>query len=248
MPEAISAYDKDCMIWMMESEIEFDTIHRDTVAYCDALRTLSFCEDGEDSEEDTQSDSLMDKISAGIKAIWEKIMSLVHGAIKAMQDIGKKQATYDDFKSSDMGSAELKKRFDKVTEEIDSAFLEARPIISAIANVLHMDPKSVESMCDNLNNKLINMDWGKTIRQACRNGKIVYHISNKYMQRLDEAEQTVLKANEELKKAKRMNKLSRKELDKLSAKSRALTHASNTFSKLATKIFGGFGKNKSGND
>ena len=52
MPEAISAYDKDCMIWMMESEIEFDTIHRDTVAYCDALRTLSFCEDGEDSEED----------------------------------------------------------------------------------------------------------------------------------------------------------------------------------------------------
>lgn len=216
----------------LENDLEFGIMDRDNMMLLDSLTLLPFYESDDKSESDSKQNTILQKLSDGIAAVIAKIREIISGAMRAISNLGKEKLTYDDYKNSSTGNAEMKKRTEQIKKEVDDAFLEARPVISLISKVTHINAKKVEEVCDKVNRRLENVDWA----QKAMDGVVQMISCNRHMYKKhgDEVEMAmeVLDAKREEIRTAKMGYVEQTNAYK------ALNQVSNMYSRLSNKLFG----------
>lgn len=217
----------------LENDLELSIMERNNLSLIDSLSLLPWYEDK--GEDNSTANSILDKIIAGIQSICEKIRSILQGAARAIANMGKERLKYDDYRKSDTGDAEMKARIAKLEKEIDDVFLEARPVISMISKVTHINPKTVETFCDKINDKISKVDWIGVASTAIPMALQYKSQMNKHKKEIEEVTATCEAATAQIKSSK----FSIKER---TAIGRAINSVSMTYAKLSNKLFGALSK------
>lgn len=243
MPEAITYSERESQICFLENSLELDIIARNNDNLFDQLTLLPYYEeDGGESEGEKKDTSkaasgILDKIAAGIRAIIEKIQSILRGAMRAISNLGKDHLTYDKYKSTDKGKADLDARIDAIKKDIDQTFLDARPIVKAISNIFKMDPDTVREGCDKIIGRVSNANWTEGIKGLLSYGHEKLAAVKGYEKTIEGANSRLDASVNELSMAKMENNVKK---DKMSA----LNEVGKMLGTLTNSIFGGLGKSE----
>lgn len=232
--------EKKSTVSFLENALEIDIICRDNDNLFDRLSLVPFYEEGStDGESKSNTDAakngIMMKIQSGIKTLIDKIQAILNAAIRAISNFGKERLTYDKYKNSEAGSAELEKRINKIKQEIDNTFLDARPVVKMISNVFKMDPKTVSNKCDAVIEHIGNLNWGEGIRMMMSYGHERLAATKGYQKELSLANDRLDKSLKDLSNSK--DNLSDKQ-----ARFKALNDTGKMLAKMTSALFGGLAR------
>lgn len=219
----------------LENDLELSIMERNTLSLIDSINLLPWYEDKE--EENSAANSILDKIIEGIQNVCEKIRSILRGAARAITNMGKDRLSYDDYRKSDTGDAKVKARIAELEKEIDDAFLAARPVISMISKITHIDPKKVESVCDKVNEKIAKVDWLDVASKAIPMALQYKGQMNKHKEEIDKATNACESATAQI-------KTSKFSIREKTALGRAVNNVSMMYAKLSNKVFGALSEGK----